>query len=74
MSNAEFAGKFAAGIVVIFLVSLIMGLLFAWPVMWCWNYVMPEVFGLPVIDYWHAFWMKFLFFLLIPTTPSYSSK
>lgn len=73
MNNAEKLGAFTMGAILIFLMAFALGLLFAWPVMWCWNYVMPDVFGLPTIDYWHAFWMKFLFFLLIPTSPSYKS-
>jgi hypothetical protein len=28
--------------------------LFALPVMWLWNYVCPDVFHLPQIDFWHA--------------------
>lgn len=34
--------------------------LFAFPVMWIWNYLMPELFGLPSIVFWQAFWMPVL--------------
>lgn len=27
-------------------------LLAGFPVMWLWNSCMPEIFGLPVVDYW----------------------
>lgn len=29
--------------------------IFAFPVMWCWNYVIPAISNLPRIDYWQAF-------------------
>ena len=42
-----------------FLLSIILavglGLLIAFPVMWLWNYVIPDVFGLSTIVYWQAF-------------------
>jgi uncharacterized membrane protein len=43
----------AAAVVVI---MLVIGTLYALPVMWIWNYMMPELFGLPVIHFWQAFW------------------
>lgn len=59
---------FITGTIIIAALAVLFGLLFAFPVMWTWNYVMPDVFGLPVITFWQAFWMKFLFFFLIPTS------
>ena len=42
-----------------FLLSIILtvgvGLLIAFPVMWLWNYVIPDVFGLSTIVFWQAF-------------------
>lgn len=35
---------------------LLIGSLFAFPILWIWNYVMPVVFGLPELTFWQAFW------------------
>lgn len=45
-------------IVIILLVVLLMSLL-VWPIMWLWNWIMPIVFGLPILTYWQTFalWM-----------------
>ena len=32
----------------------------AYPVMWIWNWIMPSLFGLPVIDIWHALGLSVL--------------
>lgn len=46
------AGKLiASAILLIFLVPFI----FALPVMWLWNWIMPDIFGLVTIGYWKAF-------------------
>jgi len=29
--------------------------LWAFPLMWAWNYTIPYIFGLPVVGYWHMF-------------------
>ncbi len=29
-------------------------LLLTFPIMWLWNWLMPEIFGLPAIGVWHA--------------------
>lgn len=39
-----------AGFVAVILISL----LFGFPTMWLWNYLMPELFGLKVISFWQA--------------------
>ena len=50
----------AIGIVVIAVLTLLIFyplicLLFAWPVMWTWNYCVPILFKFPEITYWQAF-------------------
>lgn len=35
--------------------AVLLGFLFGWLVMWLWNTIMPQVFGLKVITYWQAF-------------------
>jgi hypothetical protein len=49
-------------IVVVGAVALIVGLsaLFALPVMWLWNYVVPHQFGLKEIDFLHAWALNVL--------------
>jgi hypothetical protein len=54
-------GVIIAGASLIMLVALII----AFPVMWCWNYVIPTIFGLSVITYWQAFCLYVLSGLLI---------
>ncbi len=62
--------KFLTGLFAVFgvigLVVLIMVLL-AFPVMWIWNYVMPDIFGLPQITVWQALWGGILMRLLFGT-------
>ena len=37
------------------LIAIVIGsLLIAFPVMWLWNYVMPDLFGLIKIGFWQA--------------------
>ena len=58
-------------------VALIIGLsaLFALPVMWLWNYVVPFQFGLKEIDFLHAWALNVLCgFIFKSTTYNTSSK
>ena len=32
----------------------------ALPLQLLWNYLIPDIFGLPEITFWQAFWMRFL--------------
>ena len=54
-------------------VLLLVGALYAFPVMWIWNYMMPELFALPVLTFWQAFWGTFMCGLLFKSS-STSSK
>ena len=38
--------------------------LFGWVVMLLWNWLMPEIFGLPLINYWKAWGLLALSFIL----------
>lgn len=40
----------------------------AFPVMWCWDYVMPRLFGLPEITYFEAAALYILCGLLFKST------
>lgn len=46
--------------IVLFIVLIGFGLLLAFPVMWCWNYVVPEMFGLPELTWGKAWCLHFL--------------
>lgn len=37
------------------ILTVVVGLLIAFPVMYLWNYVIPDVFGLSTIVFWQAF-------------------
>lgn len=41
-------------------VTVIIGMLMVWPLVWLWNFVMPDIFGLPEITYWQMFALYFL--------------
>lgn len=45
-------GKLIASMI---LLILLVPFIFALPVMWLWNWLMPEIFGLVTIGYWQAF-------------------
>jgi hypothetical protein len=53
--------KLAGGLVLMSILVpmfiLALGLFTAIPVMYCWNMVVPDVFGYPEIGYWQAFAM-----------------
>lgn len=46
----------------------------AWPLSLAWNYVVPEVFGLPSIGYWQAFCLFLVFGLLVKSSSSSNSS
>jgi len=57
-------------------VALVAGLalLMAFPTMWLWNWLMPDIFGLVEIDFWQALGLNVLSGILIrPTTTNSKS-
>jgi len=52
---------------IIFGISAIIGLaiLFGFVIMWLWNWLMPEIFGLAAITYWQAVGIFILFKVLL---------
>lgn len=56
------------GIFPIVLVLIAFCLMTSLPVMWLWNYLCPEVFGLPLIGFRHALCMNLLCACLFRTT------
>lgn len=61
-------------IVVTLLIALIVDILLAVLLMWCWNYIAPTVFGLPMIGWWQALVMKVGAGLLFKSVSTSSSK
>lgn len=62
---------------IIGVIALVIGLsaLFALPVMWLWNYVMPHQFGLKELDFLHAWALNVLCgFLVKSGTYRYKSN
>jgi uncharacterized membrane protein YvlD (DUF360 family) len=68
----ETFGKILLVILGLCAAMLFLGLLSAIPIMFMWNYVMPDVFGLPTITVWQAFWgsilIRFIFSGITTTT------
>jgi len=48
------------GAVVVVLILLLASMLFAFPVMWLWNWLMPDIFGLTTITLWQAWGLNVL--------------
>lgn len=56
-------GKIMGGIIIGIIVvctAFLFSVLFAFPFKWLWNYVMPSMFGLPIIGFWKALCMMWL--------------
>jgi hypothetical protein len=48
-------------------------LVYSLPVMWLWNAVMPEMFGMKHLDWVEALWLSLLCAFLFRTTPRTSA-
>lgn len=49
-----------AAIILVLLVAFAIDLIFAAPLMWLWNTLMPAIFGLGKITFWQAFGLELL--------------
>lgn len=56
------------------MMTFVIDLVLAFPLMWAWNYALPELFKLPQVNYWQAFCLLIVASLLIKGSPSSSSK
>jgi hypothetical protein len=65
--------KIGVGIIVLGVVSLL-GFLLAFPVMWLWDAIMPELFGLSEITYLQALGLFVLLHILLPTSSGRSKS
>ena len=50
----------------------VMSLLLAFPFMWCWNYVMPYLFGLKTLAWGQAWCLSFLVGMVFRSVSSHS--
>ena len=69
--------KFLGGLIVslgIAAMVIILAILFALPVYWLWNWLMPIIFGLKEITFWQAWGLNVLCGFLFKGTFSSSSK
>jgi len=48
----------------------VIGLLLAFPIMWCWNYTLPVLFGIESITWGQAWCLHFLASCLIKPSPT----
>ncbi len=56
------------------LIAMGINLIFAIPMMWLWNWLMPAVLGLGEITYWQAWGLLFLCSLMFKSSYVQSSK
>ena len=51
-----------------------LGLLFAFPEMWLWNWLVPKLFNGPVVTYWEMVGLHVLAAMLVPKGTTSSTK
>jgi hypothetical protein len=56
------------------LIAATLALLFGLVLMWLWNWLMPAIFGLPVISFWQAWGLVVLSHILFKTFPHHDHK
>ncbi len=56
------------------LIAAAMALLFGLVLMWLWNWLMPEIFGLPAISFWQAWGLVVLSHILFKTFPHHDHR
>lgn len=67
-------GKFITTWVTLFICALALGMLLVWPLVWMWNFVMPDLFGVPTITYWQMFWLYCLIQILFKLNVTINNK
>ena len=66
----EFFKNASAIVAILCLVCLLLGL----PLMLLWNWLMPIIFGLPVLTFWQAVGINFLASILFGKTTTSTTK
>ena len=54
--------------------AIVIGLLLVWPLVWMWNFVMPDLFGVSTITYWQMFWLYILIQCLFKLNVTVNNK
>ena len=67
-------GKFIMTVIGTLVFAICIGLLLVWPLVWMWNFVMPDIFGLPEITYWQMFWLYCLIQILFKMNVTINNK
>ena len=55
-------------------VGAILVFLFAFPVMWLWNSLIPQLFHGPVLSFWQTFGLLILVRMIMPTSTKTSNS
>lgn len=67
--------KIVLGLAAVAAIIILGAVLFAFPIMWLWNYVVPYLFhGIPELDFWHAWALGTLCGMLFKGSSSSSSS
>jgi hypothetical protein len=70
-------GKFLEVLVTIIgvlVIAFLLDLLFAWPFMLLWNWLMPMIFGLTTLTFWQSFGLMLLASFLFKGNSTNTSK
>jgi len=73
----DFAEAVAAALLVVFgavVLVFVVGIIFAFPTMWLWNWLMPEIFNLTEITIWQAFGLNLLSGILLKSSTAAVKK
>jgi hypothetical protein len=66
----QYLGVFLGALALVTIGLFGAALLLAFPVMWLWNWVVVDIFQLPVIGYWESFALYTLFGILFKSIPA----
>lgn len=61
-------------LIAIIVFAAVLGLLLAFPIMWCWNYAVVYIWSLPEITWGMAWCLSFLSGMLIKSTQTNHNK
>jgi hypothetical protein len=61
-------------VIFVIIIAFLISLLFAWPFMLLWNWLMPMIFGLTTLTFWQAFGLMMLCELMFKSSSSTSNS
>lgn len=64
----RFFAKLFGGTIILLSTMVIIAIIFAVPIMFLWNWLMPDIFGLPTISIWQAIGINFLSSMLFQSS------